>query len=104
MKFFFKGRYIREAFPDGLLEVHISSNSDPLNKVARNADTDLAVTYCLQRDETTNRELGADYLDRVRGDQLKHYLLKRLERLALRVQIQPATDGRGQLSEEPFFS
>ena len=34
------------------------------------------------------RELGADYLDRIKTDQLKRDLLKRLEQLAVPVTVQ----------------
>jgi transposase len=54
------------------------------------ANTVLAIAYCLQRDETTYRDLGPDYFDRLRGDTLKHYLIRRLENLGMRVQVEPA--------------
>ena len=33
-------------------------------------------------------ERGADYLDRLKADQLKHYFLKRLEQLGVQVTVQ----------------
>jgi transposase len=50
----------------------------------------LAIAYCLQRDQATYKDLGCDYFDRIRADSLKRYLLRRLERLGVRVQLQPA--------------
>jgi uncharacterized protein YmfQ (DUF2313 family) len=34
------------------------------------------------------RELGADYLDRIKADHLKRYFLKRLEQLGVQVTVQ----------------
>jgi hypothetical protein len=42
-------------------------------------------------DRTAKRpyyELGADYLDRIKADQLKRYFLKRLEQLGVQVTVQ----------------
>jgi transposase len=56
------------------------------------ASTVLAIAYCLQRDETTYRDLGPDYFDRLRGDTLKRYLVRRLENLGVHVELRPRAE------------
>ncbi len=44
------------------------------------------------------RELGADFLDRRNAQNIKRYLLKRLERLGLRVTVQSSEDAAALLA------
>ena len=52
------------------------------------APTILISLYHMLKTKQPYRELGADFLDRRHADQVKRYLLKRLERLAVVVTIQ----------------
>jgi hypothetical protein len=52
------------------------------------AHTILISLYHLLKTKQTYRELGADFLHRRHADQVKRYLLKRLERLGGVVTIQ----------------
>jgi transposase len=52
------------------------------------AHTILISLYHMLKTKQTYRELGADFLDRRHADQVKRYLLKRLERLGVVVTIQ----------------
>jgi hypothetical protein len=44
------------------------------------------------KNQQSDRELGADYLDRRKADQVKRYLVKRLERLGLQVTVRSSED------------
>jgi transposase len=52
------------------------------------AHTLLVSLYHMLKTKQTYRELGADFLDRRHADQVKRYLLKRLERLGVVVTVQ----------------
>ena len=52
------------------------------------AHTILVSRYHMLKTKQPYRELGADFLDRRHADQVKRYLLKRLERLGVVVMIQ----------------
>jgi hypothetical protein len=51
----------------------------------------IVVAWHVLHDETTSQELGPDYFDR-RSDPAarQHYLVRELERLGVRVTLQPA--------------
>jgi transposase len=51
----------------------------------------LVIIFHLLKDRTTYRELGADYFDRLNQDRVKRGLVRRLERLGLKVTLEPAT-------------
>ena len=59
------------------------------------AHTILISLYHMLKTKQTYRELGADFLDRRHADQVKRYLLKRLERLGVVVTIQSMQDTAG---------
>jgi transposase len=48
----------------------------------------LVIVYHGLKTRQPYRELGADYLDRTKADQLKRYFVQRLERLGLQVTVQ----------------
>ena len=48
----------------------------------------LIILYQVLKTKQPYRELGADYLDRIKAAQLKRYLLQRLENLGLQVTVQ----------------
>jgi transposase len=48
----------------------------------------LVSVYHMLEAKRPYRELGADYLDRIKADQLKRYFLKRLEQLGVQVTVQ----------------
>jgi transposase len=48
----------------------------------------LVSVYHMLKTQSPSCELGADYLDRIKADQLKRYFLKRLERLEVQVTVQ----------------
>jgi transposase len=50
----------------------------------------LVIAYHILRRGTTYTDLGADYFDRRNEQQLQHSLVKRLERLGLKVTLEPA--------------
>jgi transposase len=52
------------------------------------AHTILISLYHMLKNKQSYRELGADFLDRRHADQVKRYLLKRLERLGVVVTVQ----------------
>jgi transposase len=52
------------------------------------AHTILVSLYPMLKTKQPYRELGADFLDRRHAEQVKRYLLKRLERLGVVVTIQ----------------
>ena len=52
------------------------------------AHTILISLYHMLKTKQIYRELGADFLDRRHADQVKRYLLKRLERLGVVVTVQ----------------
>lgn len=51
----------------------------------------LIIAYYVLKTGQGYRELGGNYLEQINKDQLQRYLVKRLERLGLRVSIEPAT-------------
>ncbi len=54
------------------------------------AHTILIIAYQLLNNRCAYQELGGDYFDRLRGDGLKRYYVKRLQQLGLSVKIEPA--------------
>jgi transposase len=56
------------------------------------AHTILVSMYHMLKNKQTYRELGADFLDRRHAENVKRYLLKRLERLGLQVTVQSSED------------
>jgi hypothetical protein len=48
----------------------------------------LVTVYHTLKAKSPYCELGADYLDRIKADQLKRYFLKRLEQLGVQVTLQ----------------
>ena len=50
----------------------------------------LVIIYHLLKGKTLYQELGADYFDRLDQERLTRGLVKRLERLGLRVTLEPA--------------
>ena len=56
------------------------------------AHTILVMVYHMLKAKQPYRELGADFLDRRNAEQVKRYLLKRLERLGLQVTVRSAED------------
>lgn len=49
----------------------------------------LVIAYCVLRDQTRYRELGGDYFDRLHPERTRNRLVRRLERMGLRVTLQP---------------
>ena len=56
------------------------------------AHTILVMVYHMLTAKQPYRELGADFLDRRNAEQVKWYLLKRLERLGLQVTVRSSED------------
>jgi transposase len=56
------------------------------------AHTILVSMYHMLKNKQTYRELGADFLDRRHAENVKRYLLKRLERLGLQVTVRSSED------------
>jgi transposase len=56
------------------------------------AHTILVMVYHMLKAKQPYRELGADFVDRRNAEQVKRYLLKRLERLGLQVTVRSAED------------
>jgi hypothetical protein len=50
----------------------------------------LVMIYHLLKAKTTYRELGGDYFDRLDRDRVKNGLVRRLERMGLKVTVEPA--------------
>ena len=53
------------------------------------AHTILVIAYHMLKNRCQYQELGGDYFDRLRGDRLKRYYLKRLQQLGLSVTVEP---------------
>jgi len=53
------------------------------------AHTILVIAYHMLKNRCQYQELGGDYFDRLRGDGLKRYYLKRLQQLGLSVTVEP---------------
>lgn len=53
------------------------------------AHTILVIAYHMLKNRCQYQELGGDYFDRLRGDGLKRYYLKRLKQLGLSVTVEP---------------
>jgi len=51
----------------------------------------LIIAYYVLKTGQGYRELGGNYLEQINKEQLQRYLVKRLERLGLRVSIELAT-------------
>jgi transposase len=51
----------------------------------------LIIGYHILKTGHGYRELGGNYLEQINKDQLQRYLVKRLERLGLRVSLEPLT-------------
>ena len=56
------------------------------------AHTILVSLYHMLKNKQPYRELGADFLDRRNAENVKRYLLKRLERLGLQVTVRSSED------------
>jgi len=52
----------------------------------------LIIGYHMLKTGQSYHELGGDYLERINKDQLQRYYVKRLERLGLRVSVEPETN------------
>jgi transposase len=52
----------------------------------------LVSLYHMLKNQQPYRELGADYMDRRKAEQVKRYLLKRLARLGLQVTVRSSED------------
>ena len=55
------------------------------------AHTILVIAYHMLKNRCQYQELGGDYFDRLRGDGLKRYYVKRLQQLGLSVTVQPTS-------------
>ena len=53
------------------------------------AHTMLVIAYTMLKTGRTYQELGGNYLERINKDQLQRYFVKRLQRLGLKVTVQP---------------
>jgi transposase len=53
------------------------------------AHTIVVIAYHMLKNRCQYQELGGDYFDRLRGDGLKRYYLKRLQQLGLNVTVEP---------------
>jgi transposase len=62
------------------------------------AHTILVSLYHMLKNKQTYRELGADFLDRRNAENVKRYLLKRLERLGLQVTVRSSEDAAALLA------
>jgi transposase len=56
------------------------------------AHTILVSVYHMLKNKQSYRELGADFLDRHDAENVKRYLVKRLERLGLQVTVRSSED------------
>lgn len=56
------------------------------------AHTLLGIIHAMLKNQTNYQELGADFLDRLPGERLTRYLVKRLERLGHRVTLNAPTE------------
>jgi class 3 adenylate cyclase len=61
---------------------------NPLGPVPVKGLTEPMEVFELAGATAINRDLGADYLDRIKADHLKRYFLKRLEQLGVQVTVQ----------------
>ena len=55
------------------------------------AHTLLIISYNMLKSSEGYRELGGNYLEQTHKDQLQRYFVKRLQRLGLRVSLEPVT-------------
>jgi hypothetical protein len=55
------------------------------------AYTMLIIDYHMLKRGQSYHELGGDYLERINKDQLQRYYVKRLQRLGLKVTVEPVT-------------
>jgi transposase len=55
------------------------------------AHTLLVIAYTMLKTGRNYHELGGNYLERINKDQLQRYFVKRLQRLGLKVTVQPAS-------------
>jgi hypothetical protein len=51
--------------------------------------TILVIAYHMLKNRCQYQELGGDYFDRLRGDGLKRYYVKRLQQLGLTITVEP---------------
>jgi hypothetical protein len=61
------------------------------------AHTLLVSLYHMLKNKQTYRELGAEFLDRRKAENIKRYLLKRLERLGLQVTVRSSENAAALL-------
>ena len=54
------------------------------------ANTILTIVWHIGRDQVPYRELGADYFDRLKGNQAQRYFVRKLESMGLKVTVAPA--------------
>ena len=62
------------------------------------AHTILVSLYDMLKNKQPYRELGADFLDRRNTENIKRYLLKRLERLGLQVTVRSSENAAALLA------
>jgi transposase len=55
------------------------------------AHTMLIISYHMLKTGQGYHELGGNYLEQINKDQLQRYFVKRLQRLGLKVTVEPAT-------------
>jgi hypothetical protein len=56
------------------------------------AHTMLIIGYHMLKTGSGYHELGGDYLERINKDQLQRYFVKRLQRLGLKVTVEPVPE------------
>jgi transposase len=56
------------------------------------AHTMLIIGYHMLKTDKGYNELGGNYLDLINREQLQRYFVKRLQRLGLKVEVEPAPD------------
>jgi len=56
------------------------------------AHTMLIIGYHMLKTGQSYHELGGDYLERINKDQLQRYYVKRLQRLGLKVTVEPVAE------------
>ena len=61
----------------------------------------LVIAFCILRDGSQYRELGADYFDRLHPERTRNRLVRRLQRLGLDVMLQPRADALPDPSPQP---
>jgi transposase len=79
-----RNTYLRAQF------LRLKSRRGPKKAILAVAASIVTAAYYILRDETTYRELGADYFERRSKVQLTRRLIRRLEELGLSVEVKPA--------------